>query len=363
MTSAAPAAVPSGAGRAIEVQGRTIAAGAPLFVVGELSGNHGGSLERALGIVEAVAVAGASAVKLQTYTADTITIDCSAPAFRLRDDHELWGGRNLHDLYSEAQTPWEWHRPLFQRAHQLGLVAFSSPFDPSAVAFLEELDCPLYKVASAELVDRPLLREIARTGKPVMVSTGMASLAEIDQAVTALRQAGTAELVLLVCQAAYPARPQDVRLANLELLSRAFDCPVGLSDHSLGIGVAVAAAALGAVCVEKHVTLDRHDGAVDSAFSASPAELAQLVEAVEQARLSSRAPAGFGPSEAEAAVWGLRRSLFVTTAVAAGDEVTADNVRSIRPSGGLDPDQLGLVLGRRFRRAVAAGTPLTWDLV
>lgn len=335
----------------------------PPFVIAEMSGNHNGDLDRALAIVDAVAASGAQAIKIQTYTADTITLDVDGPQFRVEDGHGLWGGRTLHQLYDEAHTPWDWHKPIFDRARGLGLLPFSSPFDPTAVDFLEGLGVELYKTASAEIVDLPLIRQVARTGKPIVMSTGMASMQEVAAAVEAAAGAGCTDLVLLACTASYPADPADARLHNIGLLADAFGVPVGLSDHTLGIGVGVAAVALGAVCLEKHVTLDRDDGGVDSAFSLEPAELRLLRTESEAAWLAARSPRQIGPTESERSVLRLRRSLYVVADVLAGDEVTAHNVRSIRPAGGLSPDALSTVVGRRFSRDAARGTPLTWDLV
>ncbi len=328
-----------------------------------MSGNHNGDLERALQIVDAVATTGATALKIQTYTADTITIDSDAPAFRVKSDHGLWGGRNLYSLYQEAHTPWEWHEAIFDRARSNGLIPFSTPFDPTSIDFLEGLGVELYKTASAEIVDLPLLREVARTGKPMIVSTGMATLGEIDAAVTAVRGAGCTQLVLLACTAAYPALPEEARLGNIQVLRDAFDVPVGLSDHTLGIGVATAAAALGAVVIEKHLTLDRDSGGVDSDFSLNPAEFGALVVASEQARLAVGSGVAFGPTEQEKAVLALRRSLYVVVDVRCGDTVTTENVRSIRPGGGLRSDAFEMVEGRQFTRDVTRGTPLTWSVV
>jgi pseudaminic acid synthase len=333
------------------------------FVIAEMSGNHNGDLERALQIVDAVAQTGAQALKIQTYTPDTITIDVDTPAFRVDDEHGLWGGRNLYQLYQEAHTPWEWHKPIFDRAREKGLVPFSSPFDPTAVAFLEELGVEVYKTASAEIVDLPLIREIARTGKPIIMSTGMATMGEIDAAVGAAHDGGCSELILLACTSSYPALPQDVRLSNISLLEDAFGVPVGLSDHTRGIGVSIAAVALGAVCIEKHVTLDRADGGVDSEFSLNPEELTMLSREADAARLSSIGSPKVGPAKSEQAVLALRRSLYVVADVRAGDKVTTANVRSIRPSGGLAADQIQIALGRAFSVDVPRGTPLTWDLI
>jgi pseudaminic acid synthase len=347
----------------VRVGPHTIGRDHPPFLIAEMSGNHNGDLDRALAIVDAVADSGAQAIKIQTYTADTITIDANEPAFRVEAGHGLWGGRTLHQLYDEAHTPWEWHRPIFDRARARGLVPFSSPFDPTAIDLLEGLGVELYKTASAEIVDLPLVRLVARTGKPIVMSTGMATLREIAAAVDAAAGAGCTDLVLLACTASYPADPADARLHNIALLADAFGLPVGLSDHTLGIGVSVAAVALGAVCLEKHVTLARADGGVDSAFSLEPAELALLRSESEAAWRAARSPGRFGPTESEQAVLRLRRSLWVVEDVRAGDEVTAANVRSIRPAGGLPPDAIDTVLGRRFTADVRRGTPVSWDLV
>jgi N-acetylneuraminate synthase len=335
----------------------------PPFVIAEMSGNHNGDLDRALAIVDAVADSGAQALKIQTYTADTITIDADGPAFRVEDAHGLWGGRTLYQLYDEAHTPWEWHRPIFDRARERGLLPFSSPFDPSAIELLEGLDVELYKTASAEIVDLPLIRQVARTGKPIVMSTGMATMREIAAAVEAAAGAGCTDLVLLACTASYPADPADARLHNIGLLADAFGVPVGLSDHTLGVAVSVAAVALGAVCVEKHVTLGRADGGVDSAFSLEPAELKRLRAETEAAWQAARSPRHVGPTESEQSVLRLRRSLYVVEDVRAGDEVTQQNVRSIRPAGGLPPDEIAALVGRRFSQDVSRGTPLAWDLV
>jgi len=333
------------------------------FVVAEMSGNHNGDLDRALAIVDAIAATGAQALKMQTYTPDTLTIDADTPPFRVTEGHALWGGRNLYQLYAEAHTPWDWHEVIFERAREHGLLPFSTPFDPSAVELLEKLGVEVYKTASAEIVDLPLVREVARTGKPIIMSTGMATLSEIDAAVSAARDSGCTELILLACTASYPARAADARLANIRLLREAFGVPVGLSDHTPGLGVPVAAVALGAVCLEKHVTLSRDDGGVDSAFSLNPDELELLVDEVEQAWQATIGPPELGPTPDEREVLRLRRSLYVVEDVRAGDIVTEQNVRSIRPAGGLSPDAMTTVLGRTFAHDVGRGTPLTWDLI
>lgn len=347
----------------ISLSSSEIGAGKPVFTIAEMSGNHNGSLDRALEIVDAVAATGADALKIQTYTADTLTIDSDEPPFHVKGDHDLWGGRNLYSLYQEAHTPWEWHDAIFDRARSHGLIPFSTPFDPTSVEFLENLGVELYKTASAEIVDIPLLREVARTSKPVIVSTGMATLSEIDAAVTAMRDAGCSRLVLLACTAAYPALPEEARLGNIQVLRDAFDVPVGLSDHTLGIGVAIAAAALGAVAIEKHLTLDRASGGVDADFSLTPAEFAALVTSAEQARVAVQSGVSFGPTEQEKAVLALRRSLYVVADVRRGEPVTAQNVRSIRPAGGLAAVEFDRVAGRVFTQDVRRGTPLTWDVI
>jgi N-acetylneuraminate synthase len=332
------------------------------FVIAEMSGNHNGSLERALAIVDAVAASGAQALKLQTYRADTITIDVDAPAFRISDDHSLWGGENLYSLYEKAHTPWEWHAPIFERAAAQGLTVFSSPFDPTAIELLESLDAPAYKIASAEIVDLPLIDLCARTGKPLVISTGMANVAEIHAAVSTARAAGNDQIIVLGCTASYPAAPSDSNLRGIPLLADTFDVVPGLSDHTMGIGVPIAAVALGACAVEKHVTLARADGGVDSDFSLEPAELTALVVETERAWQALGVPR-IGPKDSEREVLRLRRSLFVVADVVEGDVVTTSNVRSIRPSGGLPPVELSTVLGRQFRTSAARGTPLTWDLI
>lgn len=346
----------------IEISRHRVGTGETPFVIAEVSGNHNGSLERAFEIIDAIASTGAQAVKFQTYTADTITIDAPGPQFRIRSGHDLWGGRSLHDLYDEAHTPWEWHAPMFERARSHGLVPFSSPFDPTAIELLESLDCPVYKIASAELVDLPLIREVASTGKPMIISSGMATLREIDAALAAARDGGCREMVLLACTASYPADPADARLLSIPTLQDAFRIPIGLSDHTAGIGVSVAAVALGAVAVEKHVTLHRADGGVDSDFSLEPDELGALVRETAAAQLAVRPPR-FGPTDSERDTLALRRSLYVVEDVKAGDTVSHHNVRSIRPSGGLPTDTFAAVDGRAFAVDVTRGTPLTWDLI
>lgn len=350
------------AAHAVQIGPRAVGPAHPPFVIAEMSGNHNGSLDRALAIVDAVAAAGAHAVKLQTYTADTITLDVDAPAFRISEDHPLWPGARLYDLYDQAHTPWEWHEPIFARAREHGLIPFSSPFDPTAVDFLEGLEVPAYKIASSEIVDLPLIRCAAATGKPLIISTGMATLVEIAAAVDAARAGGASGVVVLGCTADYPASVDDSHVRTVPLLRDALNTVAGLSDHTEGVGAAIAAVALGAAVIEKHVTLQRGDGGVDAEFSLEPDELRVLVRESERAwRALGHAQIGPRTSEREGARF--RRSLYVTRDVRAGEQVAHDNVRSVRPVGGLPPNDIDLVIGRTFQRDVSAGTPLSWDLV
>jgi N-acetylneuraminate synthase len=346
----------------MRIQDREIGWGCPPFVIAEMSGNHNHSLDDAMAIVEAAAAAGADAVKLQTYTADTITLDVSSGPFVISDPQSPWAGRRLHELYQEAHTPWVWHKPLFERARQLGLIAFSTPFDPTAVDFLEELEVPAYKVASFELVDLPLIEKIARSGKPMIMSTGMATLAEIDEAVQAARRGGATRIALLKCSSAYPAAPAEMNLSTIPHLSAAFGLPVGLSDHTLGLAVPVTAVALGACIIEKHLALSRKLPGPDVAFSLEPDEFREMVAAVRAAQ-QAVGRVDYGVSPREAASREFRRSLFVTKDVAAGQRFTADNVRSVRPANGLAPKYLGQVLGRTATRDIAAGTALAWNMI
>jgi pseudaminic acid synthase len=336
--------------------------GGPPFVIAEMSGNHNQSLDTAMAIVQAAADAGADAIKLQTYTADTITLDVRTGPFVISDPNSPWFGRKLYELYQEAHTPWEWHRPLFQRAKELGILAFSTPFDPTAVDYLESLDVPAYKVASFELVDLPLIEKIARTGKPMIISTGMGTLAEIDEVVRAARAAGATDIALLRCSNAYPAQPDDMNLRTIGHLAEAFGVPTGLSDHTLGIAVPVAAVALGGAIIEKHLALSRSEPGPDVAFSLEPGEFRQMVEAVRIAqRAAGRVDYGMKPREAASRAY--RRSLFVTCDVKAGETFTERNVRSVRPGNGLPPKQLPLVLGRKATRDIPAGSPLAWEMI
>jgi pseudaminic acid synthase len=345
----------------ISIRGRDIGPGYPLFIVAELSGNHNGDLQRAIATVRAAAEAGADAIKLQTYTADTLTIDCRSEHFVIPGDGP-WGGRNLYDLYRDAHTPWDWHLRLFEEARSCGIEIFSTPFDDTAVVFLEELGCPAYKIASFELLDDALLTSVGGTGKPVLLSTGMASLEEIAHALGTLRAAGCREILLLRCTSSYPAPDASMNLLTLPLLSQTMDCPVGLSDHSLGVVAPIVAVALGACFIEKHLTLRRADGGVDSHFSLEPTEFRTMAANVRRAEAMLGAPA-FGPGIAEESSRIFRRSLFVVRDVMAGEEFSRENVRSIRPGFGLAPRFLEVVLGKRAARGISRGTPFTWDLI
>ncbi|MBX0290146.1 pseudaminic acid synthase [Hymenobacter sp. HSC-4F20] len=337
---------------------RLIGPDQPPLIIAELSGNHNQDLNRGLAIVDAMAAAGAHAIKLQTYTADTMTLP---GAYRIDDPNSLWYGRELHELYQEAHTPWEWHKPLFDRARQHGMLAFSSPFDETAVDFLETLDVPAYKIASFENTDWPLLRRVAATGKPVIMSTGASQLSEVAEAVQVLREAGCRELVLLKCTSTYPATPQNTNLRTLPHFQQLFpDALVGLSDHTMGVGAAVAAVALGACVVEKHVTLRRADGGVDSAFSLEPEEVAQLVTETERA-WQALGQVQYGVQRAEEKSRLYKRSLYIAQDIAAGEVFTKENLRVVRPGDGLPPRYYDQLLGKPARQPLRAGTPLTWD--
>ncbi|MEX6504819.1 pseudaminic acid synthase [Jiella sp. M17.18] len=348
------------AARTIAIAGRRIGPDEPPYIVAEMSGNHNGELARALRILDAAKEAGADAVKIQTYRADTITIDHHGPEFMVKGG--LWDGRRLYELYEEAHTPWDWHGPIFEHARKIGITVFSSPFDPTAVELLEELGAPAYKIASPELIDLPLIRRVARTGKPIVMSTGMATLGEIAEAVEAARGAGAEDLVVLHCTAAYPAPPEEANLATIAEIARRFDVVAGLSDHTLGTVVAAIAVALGADFIEKHFTLDRAEGGVDSAFSLEPAELAELVRTARIARAAIGAPA-FEPTASEASVLKNRRSLYVVAPVARGEPLSEANIRSIRPGNGLKPRYFDRVLGRPATRDLAFGEPLDASMI
>ncbi len=349
-----------GAPRAISIAGRAIGPAEPPYVIAELSGNHNGEVSRALAMIDAAKDAGADAIKLQTYTADTLTIDHAGPGFLLESG--LWKGRTLYELYQEASTPWAWHERLFEHAAKRGITVFSTPFDPTAVDFLEGLDAPAYKIASFELVDLPLIEKAAQTGKPLIMSTGLASPAEIADAVAAARAAGAHEMVLLHCTSGYPTPAREMNLRTMQDLAAAHGVLAGLSDHTLGTAVAVAAVALGACVVEKHFTLARADGGPDAAFSLEPAEFRQLTADCRTA-WEALGVVDYGEVESEKAQRDLRRSLYIVADVAKGDALTAANVRSIRPGYGLAPKHLKEVLGRPAARDLKRGEPLGWEML
>lgn len=346
----------------IRLADATIGAEHPPFIIAEMSGNHNQSLDRALALVDAAAQAGASALKLQTYTADTMTLDVQHGEFFIDNPESPWYGNSLYALYEQAHTPWAWHAPIFERCRQHGLIAFSTPFDLSAVDFLESLHVPAYKIASFENTDLALIRRVAQTGKPVIISTGMASVAEIQEAVSTARQAGCQDLILLKCTSNYPASPASSNLQTIPHLSRLFDVQVGLSDHTLGIGAAVAAVALGATVIEKHFTLSRTDGGVDADFSLEPHELAALVQETRTAHLAlGQVCYDRRPEEEKNLVF--RRTLYITDDLQPGDRLTPDNLRAIRPGHGLPPKYLPLLLGRTVQQPVRRGTAMAWHLL
>jgi len=331
------------------------------FLIAEMSGNHNQSLERALAIVEAAAKAGADAVKLQTYTADTMTLDIEEGEIFIEDPSSLWKGNSIYRLYQQAYTPWEWHEPIFRRCRELGLVAFSTPFDATAVDFLETLNVPAYKIASFENTDIQLIRKVAATGKPLIISTGMATAAELDEAVRAAREAGAKDIVLLKCTSTYPATPENTNLATLPHMAQLFQCQVGLSDHTMGIGVAVASVALGATVIEKHFTLSRAEGGVDAAFSMEPEEFRQLAAETERA-WRALGTVAYGPAEAEKSSLKHRRSLYAAEDIKAGELFTERNVRAIRPGLGLPTKYMEVIIGKTAKRDIKKGTPITWEL-
>ena len=346
----------------IEIQGRKIGAGYAPFVVAEMSGNHNQSLERALEIVEAAARSGVHGLKLQTYTAGTMTLDIAEGDFFINDPDSLWKGNSLYKLYEQAFTPWEWHEPIFKRCQELGLVAFSTPFDDTAVDFLESLNVPCYKVASFENTDLPLIRKVASTGKPLIISTGMATVAELDETVRTARGAGCQDLILLKCTSTYPATPENTNLLTIPHLKDLFNVQVGLSDHTMGIGVSVASVALGATFVEKHFTLNRNDGGVDAAFSMEPQEMQQLVIETQRA-WQGLGKISYGVTEAEKKSIAFRRSIYVVQDIEAGELFTSENLRVIRPGLGLPPKYYEILLGKQAKVKLKRGTPLTWSAI
>lgn len=345
-----------------EIGSRQIGQGNRPFIIAEMSGNHNQSLDRALSIVDAAAAAGAQALKLQTYTADTITLDVRGGNFEIADPNSLWAGKNLHDLYKMAYTPWEWHKPIMDRAKSHGMECFSSPFDETAVDFLDELGVPAFKIASFENNHLPLIRKAAATGKPLIISTGMASLTELDEAVRTAREAGCTKLVLLKCTSTYPATPENTNVLTIPHMRELFGCEIGLSDHTMGVGVSVAAVAHGATVIEKHFTLSRADGGVDSTFSLEPQEMASLVTETERA-WQSLGEVRYGPTEAEKKSLVFRRSIYVAEDVKAGEVFTDKNLRIVRPGAGLAPRHWEVAIGRTAKRDLAKGTPLDWGCI
>lgn len=347
----------------IKVNNRLIGESVEPFIIAEMSGNHNRSLERALEIVDSAAKSGVHALKIQTYTADTLTLDSDSEDFLVSDSESLWKNKKLYDLYKEAYTPWEWHKPIFERAKELGMIAFSTPFDESAVDFLEELGVPLYKIASFENNDIPLIRKVARTGKPMIVSTGMASLADLELLVNTVKAEGNNNLILLKCTSTYPATPENTNIKTIPHLRSMFPkVQVGLSDHTMGTGVAVASVALGATIIEKHFTLNRADGGVDSAFSMEPDEMRSLVEETKRA-WQSLGNVTYGATEKEKASIKFRRSIYISSDMKSGDTLTNKSVRIVRPGYGLEPKYYDLILGKTIKKDVKKGTPLSWELL
>lgn len=332
------------------------------FIIAEMSGNHNNSLDRAIAIIDAAAEAGVQAIKIQTYTAETMTINTDKNEFFISDKKSLWEGKTLYELYQQAYTPWEWHKPIFDRCRELGIVGFSTPFDISAVDFLESLDVPCYKIASFENNDLPLIRKVAATGKPMIISTGMATVAELDEAVRTARDAGCNDIILLKCTSSYPASAKNSNLRTIHHMRELFQCEVGLSDHTLGIGAAISSVALGASVIEKHFTLSRADGGVDSAFSLEPHEMKMLVEETNRA-WQALGQINYGPTEKELPSLQFRRSLYIVQEVKAGEVFTKENIRSIRPGLGLSPRYYDIVLGKICNRDISKGTPLSWDFI
>lgn len=346
----------------ITIGKRPIGPNHPPFIIAEMSGNHNQSLDRAMELVEAAAESGVHALKLQTASPDGLTLNVDHPDFLIDDPASPWVGRNLYELYKEAVTPWDWHEPIFKRCAELGLTVFSSPFEQSAVDLLEELNAPCYKIASFELVDLPLVRKAAATGKPLIMSTGMATVSDIEDAVNAAKEVGNDQIVLLKCTSSYPATAGDANIATIPHLREMFGFQVGLSDHTLGIGVPCAAAALGATVIEKHFTLKRSDGGVDATFSLEPHEFAALVEESERA-WASVGKVVYGGAEIEQKSLKFRRSLYIAKDLMAGDTLTTENLRIIRPGYGLAPKNMDVLLGRRINQNLAAGTAMKWEFI
>lgn len=346
----------------MKIGNREIGHGHSPFIIAEMSGNHNQSLDRALEIVDAAAKTGAHALKIQTYTPETMTLDLDEREFHIGDPDNLWAGNSLYKIYGEAYTPWEWHKPIFDRARELGIVPFSTPFDDTSVDFLESLDVPCYKIASFENTDLPLIRRVAATGKPIIISTGMATVAELDETVRVAREAGCKDLILLKCTSTYPATAINTNILTIPHLRELFDCEVGLSDHTMGVGVSVASVALGASVIEKHFTLSRADGGVDSAFSMEPAEMAQIVLETERA-WQALGHVSYGPTEAEEKSLQYRRSLYIAKDILAGEMLTIENMRAIRPGLGLPIKYYDLLLGKKITCDAKKGTPVSWQLI
>ena len=346
----------------MRIANRSIGLDSPPFIIAEMSGNHNQSLERALQIVDAAASTGVQMLKLQTYTPDTMTLDLAEGDFFISDKKSPWTGQSLHELYKVAHTPWEWHEPIIRRANELGMLCISTPFDATAVDFLETLNVPAYKIASFENADLPLIRKVASTGKPMIVSTGLATLAELDETVRTIRASGCEQLVLLKCTSSYPATPHNSNVVTIPHMRQLFRCEVGLSDHTMGVGASVAAVAHGATVIEKHLTLRRADGGVDSTFSLEPEEMKQLVVETERA-WQSLGGVRYGPTEDEMPSLKFRRSLYVAKDMRAGDVFTAENLRRVRPGMGLPPKYYDVVLGRAVIRDVKKGTPVSWEIL
>lgn len=332
------------------------------FIIAEMSGNHNQSLERALHLVDLAAEAGVDAVKLQTYTADTMTLNIHEGEFMIEAEDNLWKGESLYSLYEKAYTPWEWHEAIFQRCEERGILGFSSPFDATAVDFLEQLNVPAYKIASFENIDLPLIKKVAETGKPIIISTGLASIAELDEAVRTVRATGNEQLILLKCTSTYPASPENTNIATIPHMRELFDVEVGLSDHTMGVGVSVGAVILGATVIEKHFTTSRAEGGVDAAFSMEPAELKMLVEETERA-WQSIGEVKYGPTAAECSSLEHRRSLYIKQDIQAGERLTKEHIQSIRPGHGLPPKYFDTLIGREVKQDVTKGTALTWELL
>jgi len=331
----------------------------PPFIIAEMSGNHNQSLDRALKIVDEAAKAGVNALKIQTYTADTMTLNINKGEFLIKDKKSLWQGQSLYKLYQQAATPWEWHKSIFERCRKLGMIGFSSPFDDTAVDFLESLNVPCYKIASFEIVDIPLIKKVASTGKPIIISTGMANIAEITEAVKAAKDMGNKNIILLKCTSTYPADPENSNIITILDIKKRFKCEVGISDHTIGIGVSIASISLGATVIEKHFTLSRADGGVDSAFSMEPAEMKQLSEEARKA-WQSLGKVHYRPTKQEKGSLLFRRSLYVVKNMKKGEVLTRENLKSIRPGLGLPPKYYEQLLGRKVKRDIKKGTPMNW---